>query len=308
MPRAVKMITFIAAVLLSISVTAVGAQEETETSSLESLSVTADSAGVDVSGKGLFTGPTTEVGTDATGDGGMPGSDLESAAVTQVTQTQLRFDLGVADLPPGLNGTPEGLNYVWPLDVSRNGQSSEVSLQAWRTSTAADLLCDVVFACPGQEPGGEPRFSVNTCAIDPDTGNNTCSSVGVAGEFTEDGLSWTVPASVINGQGGSTLYSAGAIAASYGASGLYWNTAGTGGDTMAWDMFEAPAPTVSLGIAPADTAAEDVPLTTSAKVILSSGNFSGTLEPPSEPGSYRVTAQACLGDSCGLASEIIEIS
>lgn len=304
MARATKLTVLITTLVLTLGVTAVGAEEGT--SHIDTLAVAVTDSDLTVTGKGVFTGTATEVGTDPTGDGTLPGTDLVSATITQVSQSQLRFELGVADLPPGIGGTPEVVNYNWPLQVVRGSLVSEVSLQAWRSSTAADLLCGVIFACPGQEPGGNPRFTVNTCAPDPNTGQNLCSAVGVDGEFTEDGLAWILPAGAVNAGPGAVLHPAGSIAASYGGSGLTWNTAGTGGDTMFSDSFTYASPTVQVGVASADTAPEDVALTTAATVTQSNGNFTASLPRP-DAGSHVVAARACLGDSCGAASELITV-
>ena len=306
MARATRLIAVLAVAVLTFGAAAAGAQEAPATK-VEDLTAAAGADGIKVSGKGVFSAAAIVVGEDAAGDGALPGSDLTSASITQISQNQIRFELGVDDLPPVVGGTPEILNYTWPLEVAKGSAVTTVDLQAWRTSTGADLLCDVVFSCPGQEPGGSPRFSVNTCAPDPTTGNNTCNSVGVPGEFTATGLAWMVPTSMINAKDGATLNPSEDIASSYGASGLTWNTAGTGGDTMTWNSVETVPATVQIGLAPADTPEGDVATTLAVPVNASSGKFTGTLPSPSV-GSYRVVAKACLGsDNCGLGSQVVTI-
>lgn len=272
-----------------------------------SLFATVGSTGMTVTGKGVFAGIGGVVATDASGDTSTHGADLTQASITQVTQNEIRFELKIADLPAVLGGTPEILNYNWPVAVG----TFEVALHAWRSTLVGDVACGLVFqACPAQEPGaGTPRFSLNTCEYNQSTNRNECISVAVPGDFTASGVVWNVPRSTFGAAAGATLTPAAAIASSVGFHPLIWFTNGLGGDTMSWDSSFTVAPaTVRVGIAPADTADADVPLTAAPTVKSSSGNFTTTLPRPA-PGSYKVVAKACLGgpETCGLVSRTVEV-
>jgi hypothetical protein len=290
------------ALLLALGVVAAGADEEGPIARVDNLRATVEATQVRVQGTGVFTAPTSVVGEDPAGDGVLPGSDLTAASITPLSHSTLRFELDVADLPPPMGGTPEALNYIWPLEVVRGSTVTTISLQAWRTATLADATCGTVFVCAPGEPGSfNARFSVNTCAID-ETGQNRCSAEGLAGGFSDTGLHWIVPAASIGAQGGATLHATGAIAASVGGSGLYWYTNGNGGDTMFWNGYVFPAASVRIGLAPTSTADEDAVLTHTA-TIPASGNFNTVLPRPTESGDYKAVVEACFGpDGCTRTS------
>lgn len=299
--------TFLRTILVAaIAATTIAATEGPSTTA-EITSATQQGQSIAVQGKGTFVGPTLVVGSRAPGGTGLPGTNIVEASITPVSNTTLQFDLKVADLAAGTNGTPEAVNYWWEFDVNTNGQYvATYALQAWRTSTAADLTCGVIFLCPPGNPG-DPRFQLSTCQPDPTTGNETCSAQALQGQIVGDTFRWNVPRALIGVGNSSELVAVQNITASAGGSGLYWYSNGNGGRTMPWDGYTYER-TVSLGIAPAGTPDAEVPLTTTATIATNS-NFSGTLATPATPGEYKVVAKACLGaNNCTLTSRAVTVS
>lgn len=257
-----------------------------------------------VTGKTTFApGERTLVGEDGTGDQAIKvaaptGTDLKQAFITAKSPTAVDFELVINDLRDG--GTPEVINYNWPVKV---GETS-YELNATAQGTGAELTCGVVFACTGGNVGGK-RFSLNVCAPDPQTGQNTCAVNAVPGEITATSVIWhitTTTATALAG-GDVVIEPDGNIASSYSLSGVLWNTGGTGGDTMGQDSeFIFPAGKVSLGLAPAGTPLADVVLGTTVKVK-NNLTFTGSLAKPAA-GSYILVGQAASG---GAPSERVSI-
>jgi hypothetical protein len=263
------------------------------------LNATVGSA-IAVSGKATFApGLKAKVAEDAADDHALTaipadsGTDLLSASITAVSPKALDFELEIGDLPEG--GMDEIINYNWPLTIG----TSTIELNAHSAATGAELTCGVIFLCDGGNVG-QPRFAVNVCAINPDTGQNTCAVTAVPGEITANSLIWHVNTSQASGlSGGDVELETGQVAASLSASGVTWYTNGNLGDLMAGEsLFAFPAPNVSFGIAPAGTNVDAVALTSTVKANATSGNFSGSLSKPAA-GSYILVAQACFGeDNC----------
>lgn len=65
-------------------------------------------------------------------------------------------------------------------------------------------------------------FSVQTCAPDPDTGQSTCVSDPVEGEFAATHLRWIIPLEKLSAGPGVQLSPAGAIHATPGVAGRIW--------------------------------------------------------------------------------------
>jgi len=250
-----------------------------------------------VSGKATFApGLKVKVTEDGAGDHTLTqvpadsGTDLLSASITAVSPRKLDFELEIGDLPEG--GMDEIINYNWPMMA---GESS-FDLNAHSQATGAELTCGVVFACTGGNVGGT-RFSLNVCAPDPNTGQETCAVSPLTGEITATSVIWHATTAEVPALAGGdlTIGPDGNIAASLSASGITWYTNGNGGDTMGGDLdFFFPSGKVSFGIAPAGTDVDAVALTSTVKASASSGNFTGSLAKPAA-GSYILVAQACFG-------------
>lgn len=282
--------------------------QQTPTTTLDALTASVAGNTVTVSGKGTFTAAPVEVATDPTNDhflsgvDGPSGTDLTRATIEAVNPRTLRFTLTLDDLPTADRGTPEVVNYNWPILAD----GKEFALLAHGQATGHTLMCITgVFACSTSSGDvGKPIFSVNRCTRDPNTGQSLCSATRVQGAVTGATFSWTVPATLIEATEGATLEPATDIAASLSLSGVNWYTGGTAGDTMFQEAsFEFPTPKVSVGIAPAGTPDESVALTTTVTANTSTGAFSAPLPRPATSGAYKVVAKACFGTgSCAFGS------
>lgn len=252
-------------------------------------------ATIAVTGKATFApGEKTLVGEDAVGDQtikNLPtgsGTDLKQAFITAKSPTAVDFELELNDLPDG--GMDEIVNYNWPVKVG----DATYELNAHSQATGAELTCGVIFACTGGNVGGA-RFSLNVCAPDPSTGQNTCAVNPIAGEFTATSVIWHVTSATATALAGGdqVIEPSGAISAALSASGVTWYTNGNGGDTMSQDSeFFFPAGKVSLGLAPAGTPLNDVVLGTTVKVK-NNLTFTATLPKPAA-GSYILVGQAAF--------------
>jgi hypothetical protein len=128
----------------------------------------------------------------------------------------------------------------------------------------------------------------------------------------QDGVvEWTVPRAAISASGGSTISIAqNGLRSTIGAAGLVWFT-NVGGDTMgSVEDYTVPG-TVAVGIAPASTPDEQVPLTVTTSVKTNS-TFSAVLPKPAA-GDYKVAALACFGidedgqSVCELATNSVTV-
>lgn len=285
---------------------------------VDSLTATVGTTSIAVSGEATFSGaPVVEVATDPAGDHetseapAPTGNDLVSASIQALDASTVQFQITLANLPEG--GMDEVMNYNWPILVTKGGSTTEVTLGAHSAATGREIICSTgLFVCTGSTDNiGQPVFDVQTCTPNETTGGNDCASQSVPGELTADSFIWRVPASQIGASGGdATIVGNGDITASRSASGVTWWTDGSAGDTMAWgaDEFAYPAPTVSLGVASADTP-DDAVTFTNTVTARSNGTFTATVPTPATSGPYKLVAEACFGpDNCGLGSTTFTIA
>ncbi len=284
--------------LASILPTSASADEAPATS-VDSLTAVAGLSTVAVTGNGTFTAPAVDIGVDGTNDhtgaqAPLPsGTDLTVAKIRAYDPKTLRFELEVANMSTR-GGTPELVNYVWPFIAG----SAEFELQAHHTATVREINDDRVDSI------GTPNFTLNTCAPDETTGQNTSATVNIEGEFTGTSVVWFVPTEMVGVTTAKPKVFEGAeIASSLSFSGMLWYTNGNGGDTMfAERAFTFPTATVLGTVVPVDVADADA-VPTTPLTVSGLGDFSGELAKPTLPGLYKVVVKACFGaGNCAVAS------
>lgn len=292
MTRKFQAMAVMAAVLLAVALTGQGAFAAT---GVGSVSATPGANSVSVTGAATFTDVPVLVGEDGTGDALIPagGFDVSTATISRVPgSANLTFTFGVADAVPTANAVP-GAMYVWTLAV--DGNDVGYWLSASRVS--------------GQPASANPGFALNQT-----TASQSFSTVAaLSGSMANGTVSWTVPLTRINATSGSVI--------SFGNQGTGFSGTITGAngagycctpvDDMFVDDYTVPGPTVQLGIAPAGTPVDAVPMSSNASVgtiSAGTGSFSGAVARPSQPGSYVVVAKACYGaGNCGTSSTTITI-
>jgi len=266
--------------VLSLATLAAG-----ETVTITALEASASGSTVAVSGTVAVTGDgAVQVGSDSgdTPTSQVPGADLTTATISSPNLRDLVFTVGLANQPPaGVNGVPEVIHYIWHISVITGNNSSAFELMAVRSAQF-------------QQTGStEPWFGLLTCM--PGTGAAQCSvSSTLVGRMQDGVVEWTVPRAAISASGGSTISVAqNGLRSTVGAAGAAWFT-NLGGDTMASvEDYTVPG-TVAVGIAPATTPDDQVPLTVTT-AIKTSGSFSTSLPKPATAGDYKVAALACFG-------------
>lgn len=284
--------------LASILPTSASADESPATS-VDSLTAVAGATTVAVSGSATFTAPAVDIGDDVTNDHAgaqapLPtGTDLSVARIRALDPKTLRFELEIANMS-AQGAAPEFINYVWPFIAG----SAEYELQAHRTATAREINDGRLDSI------GTPNFTLNTCAPDETTGQTTCATVNIEGEFTGNSVAWLVPTAMVGVTSTKPNVSEGAaIASSLSFSGMLWYTNGNGGDKMfALRAFTFPTATVLGTVVPADVADADA-VPTTPLTVSGLGDFSGELEKPALPGLYKVVVKACFGaGNCAITS------
>ena len=252
---------------------------------------------VRVSGTATFGSPPVLVGErpPASGDAAPtgPGTDVASATIAGASQTALAFEIGVRDLPAGVGGVPEAVHYEWSFAVHQpDGKVEEFTAQAVRTAQV-------------QQPGPEPAFSLLRCA--PDALGVQCSKVqALTGSFLPDRVRILVPLDAIGADRGAVLRQArDGVVASLGVSGARSGIAPT---RMSVREYVVHPPTVVIGIAPAMTPEDQVPLSVHA-ALDADGAFTAELPKPYAPGEYRILAKACLGPvGCRRATGVVVVA
>jgi len=292
--RFVRSAVMVAVALQVVGTGVLGAQTATGVNSVEA---TVSGSVISVTGSATFVETPTVVGTDPAGDATVPGigSDVTQLTISRPAGTNnLVFTMDIADAIPVLFGVPETILYTWGLNVDTAGASSEYSVQAWRTAQY-------------DRPGGlDPVIRVLS--------HPAAGSFDVVGYFSgtmADGkVTATVPRSSINADTGTVL-SVGSrgVGTTAGAIGFAYFNNNLGGDGAFIEEYTVPGPTVRLGIAPAGTPPELVPLTVSATVNVTTGAFNGFLPKPAGSGEYVVAAEACYhADACGSGSTTVTVS
>jgi hypothetical protein len=260
---------------------------------ITSMTATPNANGISVVVRPNVTGATTEVATDDsdTATANVPGVDLKSASITPLSATMLRFTINLNNgISPGdLWGVPEVYHYQWDILVTQGTTTSESTLQALRTSQ---------YHGAGTT---EPAFNVNTCVTNETTGQGECTGTPVTGSFADNAIDIDVPLATLAAKPGAILSQGDAsIVSTVGVSGLVWFT-NLGGDQMTnLADYTIPAPTVSVGVAPAGTPDEDVAQTTTATANSTFKTFTAQLAPQTS-GTHRIVAKGCYQDACTLA-------
>lgn len=292
-------------VVVVSSSTALAEAETPESTQIDELAATVTSSDVTVSGQATFVDVPVEVGDDPAGDSffsslsGDPvpaGDDLTTATIARADAfvDTLTFTVDVANQPPVLSGVPELLAYRWPFSVETAEDSAVYEMVALRSGQ---------WANPGSI---DPHFMLFTC---PDGPVSTCEQQAVLDGRIADGVvEWTVPATQVGVEPGSVISPSGSgIEVVASVSGAAWGVHTFDQANTPTD-YTVPAPTVRLGIGPAETPPEDIDLT-GAGALEPDGSFTGTLPLPDTSGDYIVVAQACYGpDSCGVATTEITVS
>jgi Tol biopolymer transport system component len=260
---------------------------------------------VAVSGWATFSGQLGASADDPAGDGSPEssrvGADLTGASLTyRPEQGDLLVRLQLASLPSfpserlttdsGFDGGAGVPAVLYGLRLEIAGTPYEVRVV--REASGA--------ACPGELPlcSIPPHFGLYRCA--PECMEETRLSGGVGTTGTE--IRVPVPLSALGAEEESIL---GAIEA---FTALGTADAGPVNLLDEADLPDAaiPARRVSLGVAPAETPAEEVAFATTAAI--DHGSFSGHVDIPSAGADdYRAWARACLGDVCGVASDLVVV-
>lgn len=304
---------FAAAVTSTLVVAVDGAfADPGNTSHVDVVTATVDVGGIAVTGRATFVDVPGVVGEDAADDAvgsAVPlGHELTTATISRLDPfgDMLRFTLGIANQPetdPETNGVPEFVVYRWDFTVAMGtAQQRDVTLRAWRTSQGRNRL------------QREPWFETSVCTNDDDCANR--NGTGSMGDGT---VAWDVRMGQDIGlgqigQAGDVISADGQnIQVTSSAAGAEPPDSAADGvvvlDDMATDTaYTVPGPGVRIGIAPAGTAPQDVPLTV-AGTVNSQGAFTGRLPKPATPGAYTVAVQACHGaDSCGITATNVTVS
>lgn len=117
----------------------------------------------------------TDPGDDAVGSG--YGHDLSEYAVSFPEDRSIAFHLTIADPNPATGHAPHGS--VFEIVPTVDGTARELTA----TATA----------------DGGLQFGSQTCAVNPDTGVNECSTSPVEGSYEDGVLTWIVPTSATPG-------------------------------------------------------------------------------------------------------------
>ncbi len=263
---------------------------------VDSVTATAGSSTIAVSGTATFVDVPVTVGEDGSGDAAVPGigADLTTAKIERPVGTnQLKFTLGIADQPPAAFGVP---NIVYNWGVSADGEDLGLTLGASRI-------------WGGTAPSPNPTFKLLSLA------DQMFSEVAnLSGVMAGGIVQWTASLSQVKAVNGGIL-SVGAqgIEATAGVGGTVFFNGGLGGDTGFAEDYTVPFASVKLGIATAGTPAEEVPLTVALSGATNpnptTGAFSGALPKPlAGSGTHIVVAQACYSPTvCGTASTTITV-
>lgn len=253
---------------------------------IQSLSATAGADAVTVAGEAKFTETHAVLATDPTDSAGvLPGSELTSAAISQLNADTLALTIGIDGQGPA-GGTPELLQYRWSIVVSPGDRSTSYRLEAMRTGQ---------FWAVG---GAAPTFRVQKCTHFSST--NCATAVKLNGAMSDDEVRFELPLSLIGARRGSaiTLGPEG-LWVRHGTSGLLTLTARVD-EIVGLSTYEIVSPAILLGIGQANVSDEYVPLTRLAQVN-PDGTFTGTLPLP-EDGAYQVVARACISGACAVRS------
>lgn len=268
---------------------------------------------ISVTGQASFVDTPVVVGEDGSGDAAVSaaplGHELTAASIAKdPLSNRTTFTVDVANQPPALGGVPEAITYRWDFKVpkfyNRGWGERSFRLEATRT--------DVAVTKAGATPG-DPVFTLysctdNGCYKDWDSVQSASAGLEIlSGTMTDGTVQWNVALEHL-------------LIRTFGDYPPMTDAWLSGGEIVTTSIavvdaqeqqsdeipsvanYPIPGVSVRVGIAPAGTAAEDVPLT-AAGSIESDGAFTASLPTPSEPGAYTVVAKACYGGgTCDTAT------
>ena len=245
---------------------------------------------VAVSGVATFVDVPVTVGTDADGDAtpGAIGADVRKLTIARPSGNNLKFTMEIDDFYTGV--PVPNIVYLWPLMV--NGEDTQLFLMAGAGRG---------FPSPSADPG----FAVMQNSAD-----GFAPVADVSGTLGNGGVTWTVPMGSIAGKAGDNIDQGSGAPASTraGIHQIVWLESPQYDSFTVREPYTIPGNLVELGIAPAGTPEDAVPLTVKATVNNTTGAFSGSLPKQATPGEYVVVAKACFGpQSCGLSSTTITV-
>lgn len=293
--RKARFAAALATTTLLLAVPTVGQASPGAATHVDSVSATAGSSTIAVSGTATFVDVPVTVGEDGSGDAAVAGigADLTTAKIERpVGFNQLKFTLGIADQPPAAFGVP---NIVYNWGVSADGEDAGLTLGASR-----------MWVGVGVAPSPDPTFKLLSLA-----GGNFSEVATLSGVMAGGIVQWNASLAQVRAVNGGIL-SVGAqgIESTTGFGGAVFFNGGLGGDTGFAEDYTVPFASVKLGIASEGTPVEDVALTVNAGTVnATTGAFSGTLPKPlAGSGAYIVVAQACYSPTvCGTASTTITV-
>jgi hypothetical protein len=231
-----------------------------------------------------------DVAEDAAGDSRVPGTDIVGGTIQALGGGKTRFTMEIANMGPGGVTAPGVLHHSWDLSVVTGTNGSDVTLKAINGGAVT------YSALEGAGPE-TPSFAVQNCAPDPQTGQSTCTSTYITGAYSDAGVAFDVPNTLIGLQTGSVVFAGeNGMFSNFGASDVIWLSGPTGTEAVSHADYDVPAGDVRIGVAPAGTPLEEVVLTSTVPVKGTA--YSVTLPKPA-PGDYVVVVQACHGGTCG---------
>jgi hypothetical protein len=267
---------------------------------VDSVAATATGSSISVTGAATFVDVPVQIATDPSGDASPAGigADLVSATIARPdpARNELKFRLAIGDSIPSVFTIPEVVHYSFFFGVGPEGADGQWLLQSLRTAQA-------------QAAGSaNPFFRLMQFRAD-----GTCCDPRLPlliGSMANGVVEYTVPMNRIGVTDGSriTAHPVGTrqIQIQLGASGQQWLNQGQPDFMTIENEYVVPGRQVQIGIAPAGTAPELVPLSGTATVN-AAGAFTGSFGSPG-PGSYVVVAKACYGPTnCGLSSTTLTI-
>lgn len=319
MMRTRRVTAVVAAVVATVAVVGVDGAVAApgDGSYVDEVTAVVGSGGIAVTGQATFVDVPVVVGEDPAGDADgavVPlGHDLTTVTISRPDPfaDMVRVAVDLENQPPLVVGTvPEILRYRWAFTVTTGGKTTEVMLMAYRSSTSTNALQGF------PHKSADPFFEVHVCP----GGGNCQHFYGTSGSMENGIVAWDLPLGMDSTQGQIGGHTGSMITGEVGHPGtprdfpVVAEAAAPGIlilsvlDRMAVDTaYAVPGPGVRIGIAPAGTPPENVPLTVPGTVT-SLGAFTGHLPTPDTPGEYTIVAQACHGtNSCGIATTNITV-
>lgn len=247
--------------------------------SVDAIAAQADEGAVTVAGSVTLADHELIVGQDGATDARARnlGAEIGVATVkSEMAETglRLRFRLTVPDQPEE-GGTPEIIRTLWNVAVGDESYILEAAIRAQGTTTGPVLR---LLAQDGT------------------------ALATLQGSMAAGAIELIVPASAIGAGPGNRVR----VHPTFGV-GSYTSVGDLALDTVSpIDPYVVPAPSVLVGVAPAGTAASEIPLTVAA--TLSGANAFEASFGDLAPGSYVVAALACHGElACALDTTEVQV-